>query len=144
MLTHAPTSSLQVFALLPSAARDTLVRPAQISPGEFRGSGSISEVIDNADRLDQLVVTGLTYRFPESVRGVEDVSLTAHPLPDDPNAPTVRVVLYRDPTAPNQYHYLLSKSQAKHLRRAGGTPFVYPTWEEFAHVHPSVAAAAVG
>ncbi len=73
---------------------------------------------------------------------IEDVTLTAHPLPDDPNAPTVRVVLYRDPHEPNHYHYLLAKSQAKHLRRAGGTPFVYPTWEEFAKVHPTVLAAA--
>lgn len=69
---------------------------------------------------------------------VEDVTLTAHPMLDDPNAPTVRVVLYRDPNAPSQYHYLLARGQAKHLRRVGGTPFVYPTWEEFARVHPSV------
>jgi hypothetical protein len=83
------------------------------------------------------------HRPPETPAGwvlIEDVTLTAHPLPDDPDAPTVRVVLYRDPNAPNQYHYLLSKLQAKHLRRVGGTPFVYPTWEEFARVHPSVLA----
>lgn len=76
--------------------------------------------------------------IPPGWKVVENVTLTAHPLPDDPNAPTVRVLLYRDPNAPNQYHYLLSRTDAKHLRRAGGSPFVFPTWEEFAQLHPHV------
>jgi hypothetical protein len=80
--------------------------------------------------------------IPPGWKVVENVTLTAYPLPDDPNAPTVRVVLYRDPVAPNQYHYLLPGSAARHLRRAGGTPFVFPSWEEFTRVHPHVLSDA--
>ncbi len=78
--------------------------------------------------------------LPNGWQLVEGVTLTVHPIPDDPNAPTVRFILYRDPAAPSQYHYLLARPQAMHLRRAGAMPFVYRTWEEFARIHPSVAA----
>lgn len=77
---------------------------------------------------------------PAGCQVVEGVTLTAHPLPDDPDAPTVRVILYRDRDRPTEYHYLLSPAQARHLARAGGSPFVYPTWEEFAQTHPAVVA----
>ena len=42
--------------------------------------------------------------LPAGWQLVESVTLTAHPIPDDPNAPTVRFILYRDPNAPNAYH----------------------------------------
>jgi hypothetical protein len=72
------------------------------------------------------------------------VKLIAHPQSDDPDAPTIRVVLYRDPAKPSEYHYLLSPQKAGHLRRVGGMPFVCRTWDEFARIHPAVAAEMGG
>ena len=81
---------------------------------------------------------------PTGCSVVEDVSLTAHPPVDDPDAPTLRVILYRDPIAPTHYHYLLSPSQAKHLKRAGGSSYVFHSWDEFVEMHPSVVAEMAG
>ena len=85
-----------------------------------------------------------TAAVPTGCRIVSGVTLTAHPPSDDPDAPTLRVVLYRDPVVPTEYHYLLAPSKAKHLKRVGGSPYVYGTWEEFAQMHPNVAAEMVG
>ena len=83
-------------------------------------------------------------QVPDGWQLHEGVTLTAHPLSDDPDAPTVKAVLYQDPAAPDQYHYLLSKEQAKHLRRVGGSPYVYDTWDEFAQLHPTVVEKTAG
>jgi hypothetical protein len=85
-----------------------------------------------------------TADVPAGCRVVNGVKLTAHPPSDDPDAPTLRVVLYRDPVVTTEYHYLLAPSKAKHLKRVGGSPFVYDTWQEFARVHPAVAAEMGG
>lgn len=83
-------------------------------------------------------------RAPAGCSVMHGVTLKAHPPCDDPDAPTLRVILYRNPVVPTEYHYLLAPSQAKHLKRVGGMPFVCRTWEEFAQQHPAVAAEMGG
>lgn len=77
---------------------------------------------------------------PAGWQVVEGVTLNAHPLSDDPDAPTLRLLLYRERERPSVYHYRLPPSLAGHLKRVGDSPFVYPTWEEFARNHPAVVA----
>jgi hypothetical protein len=77
---------------------------------------------------------------PAGCQVVEGVTLNAHPLCDDPDAPTLRLLLYRDREKPTVYHYRLPQALAGHLKRVGGSPFVYPTWEEFVQNHPAVVA----
>ena len=66
----------RLFSLLPANDHARLVRPAPIFPRELEADRSAEPGQTGSDLLHQLVVTGLTYRYPESVRGVEDVSLT--------------------------------------------------------------------
>ena len=74
---------------------------------------------------------------PPGCRITGGVKLIAHPLSDDPDAPTVSTVLYPDPADPNSYHYLLAPHNAGRFERVATAPFVYPSWEEFACYHPS-------
>lgn len=75
-------------------------------------------------------------KVPTGCKVLGGVKLTAHPLSDDPQAPTVSTVLYRDPTDPSHFHYLLAPEKAGGYRRVASAPFVYPSWDEFAEMHP--------
>jgi ATP-binding cassette subfamily B protein len=66
----------RLFALLPATDPGRLVRRAPIFPNELKADRSAASELGSADQFRRLVATGVTYRYPESVRGVEDVSLT--------------------------------------------------------------------
>lgn len=65
----------RLFALLPAADRDRLV---DTQPPHLHGRLPVLQPLlkSAADHLDELCINDLTYRHPESGRGIEQVSLT--------------------------------------------------------------------
>lgn len=65
----------RLFALLPTADRDRLV---DTQPPHLHGPLPVLQPLVKraADRLDELRISHLTYRHPESGRGIEQISLT--------------------------------------------------------------------
>jgi hypothetical protein len=82
--------------------------------------------------------------LPAGCAVLHGVTLNTYPPPTDPDAPTFRVALYRDPATPTRYHYMLPPALAKQMKRVSGLAYVYLNWEEFARQHPTVVAEMGG
>ncbi len=66
----------RLLALLPATNPNTLVRPGPVFPNELAPAPAVAPRVASANRLHELSASGLTYHYPESLRGVEGVSLT--------------------------------------------------------------------
>jgi ATP-binding cassette, subfamily B, bacterial len=69
----------RLLALLPDTDASTLVRPGPVFPSELAPGPAVAPPVASANRLQELSASGLTYHYPESLRGVEGVSLTLAP-----------------------------------------------------------------
>lgn len=65
----------RMLAMLPDTPPETLVRHSAVSlQGDLPDIPFVSKT--HADRLIRLEATGLTYRYPDSGRGIDDINLT--------------------------------------------------------------------
>ncbi|HEY8885855.1 MAG TPA: ABC transporter ATP-binding protein, partial [Chloroflexota bacterium] len=69
----------RLLALLPDTDASTLVRPGPVFPSELAPTPAVALPVASANRLQELTASGLTYHYPESLRGVEGMSLTLAP-----------------------------------------------------------------
>jgi ATP-binding cassette subfamily B protein len=69
----------RLLALLPDTDASTLVRPGPVFPSELAPAPAVAPPVASANRLQELTASGLTYHYPESLRGVEGMSLTLAP-----------------------------------------------------------------
>jgi ATP-binding cassette, subfamily B, bacterial len=69
----------RLLALLPDTDASTLVRPGPVFPSELAPAPAVAPPVASANRLQELTASGLIYHYPESLRGVEGVSLTLAP-----------------------------------------------------------------
>src|SRR6185437_14979779 len=60
--------------LLPGTSPALLVRPSPVFPNEFPASRAVLPIRES-DSFERLDATGLSYRFPESGRGIDPISL---------------------------------------------------------------------
>lgn len=67
----------RLLALMPEADPLALSAPAPVLPHEFPPAASRRDPVEG-DRLHLFEVEGLTYRYPESGRGVEQISFLIH------------------------------------------------------------------
>ena len=65
----------RLIAVLPNPEPESLGRPAPVFPSDLMPDPGVVAPIGAGDRLRRLETFGLTYRYPESARGVEDVNL---------------------------------------------------------------------
>ena len=73
-LRQTDVSFNRLEAMLPDAPANALVRPSAVFPKEFRSAQPVSAG-EEINRFEQLEAVDVCYRYPESGRGIERISL---------------------------------------------------------------------